>query len=409
MKKENNKDIKTTKKYNNKERKTNIKNHIFSILFFEIMGFIFCLLFLFILSGGRNFIKLYKDLNKLINVYDTITSDYYGKIDKDELVDSAIESMLESVGDDFTTYANQKNTNDFLENIEGSYEGIGCLVSMDENNNIYVVNVFEDSPAEKAGLKKDDIIIKVDGQDYKGKTSNDMSSYVKNSKNAKVKLTIKREEKIEELTLVREKLEVPSVTSKIIEKGEKKIGYIDISIFSAVTYNQFKSELKSLEKDDIEGLVIDVRNDTGGYLDIVTDITSLFLKKGQVIYQLEDKNKKTKVKDKTKEHRKYPIAILINGSSASASEILASAIKENYKYNSFIVGTNSYGKGTVQKTKKLSDGSMIKYTTQNWLTPKGFWINEKGVEPTNYIEYDKSSETDNQLDLALELINEKIK
>lgn len=406
MKKESKKRIKYRKK---ESEKINIKNQILSILFYEIMGFLFCLFVLFILSGGRNYIKLYRDLNKLINVYDYITSDYYGKINKKELVDNAIESMMDSVGDDFTTYADKKNTSDFLENIGGSYEGIGCLVSMDKNNNIYVVNIFEDSPAEKAGLKTGDIITKVDGIDYKEKTSSDMAEYVKNSKKEKVKLTIKRDEKVEELTLVRKKLEVPSVTSKVVEKNERKIGYIDISIFSAVTYNQFNSKLKALEKEKIEGLVIDLRNDTGGYLDIVTDITSLFLEKGQIIYQLEDKNKKTKVKDRTKEKREYPIAVLINGSSASASEILASAIKENYKYNSFIVGTNSYGKGTVQKTKKLPDGSMIKYTTQNWLTPKGNWINEKGVEPTDYIEYDKNSKNDNQLDLALELINKTIK
>ena len=167
--------------------------------------------------------------------------------------------------------------------------------------------------------------------------------------------------------------------------------------------------LKKLEKEKIDSLIIDVRNNTGGYLSSVTDISSLFLKKGKIIYQLEDNKNIEKVKDKTDEYRTYPIAVLINSASASASEILASAIKESYNYKNFIVGTNSYGKGTVQKTKKLSDGSMIKYTIQNWLTPDGNWINEKGVEPTNFIEFNFEDNIDNQLNAAIELILENTK
>ena len=315
--------------------------------------------------------------------------------------------MVDSIGDDYTTYTDDASANAFLESLGGTYEGIGCMVSMNENSEIVVVSLFDDSPASKAGLQKDDIILKIDDQDFGEKTSEDMASYVKESTNEKIKLTIRRGEEEKEITIKREKVEVPSVTSKIIEKDEKKIGYIDISIFSAVTYDQFKKQLKELESKKINGLVIDVRNDTGGYLSAVTDITNLFLEKGQVIYQLEDNNKTEKIKDTTKDHREYPIAILINGSSASASEILASAIKESY--GGIVVGTNSFGKGTVQKTKTLSDGSMIKYTTQKWLTPKGNWINEKGVEPTVIVEFNPESETDNQLDKAVEEIIKQLK
>lgn len=383
------------------------REQIFSMLYFELLGFILCILLFFVLSGGKNFIKLYKDLGKLINVYDTITSSYYGDLDKDELIDNAIESMLNGIGDSYTTYTNEENTNAFLENIDGSYEGIGCMVSMTEEGSIYVVSVFEDGPAQKAGIKEGDIILKIDNQDYQGKTSEDMSNYVKSSKNKEIKLTIKREEKEQELTIVREKVDVPCVSSKVLESNDKKIGYIDITIFSSVATDQFKEQLKNLEKEKIEGLIIDVRNDTGGYLSTVTDITNLFLEKGQVIYQLEDNNKKEKVKDTTKESRDYPIAVLVNSSSASASEILASAIKESYKGH--VVGTNTYGKGTVQKTKKLSDGSMIKYTVQKWLTPDGNWINENGVIPTKYVELENTAETDNQLQTALDLIVEDLK
>lgn len=400
---------KISKKNKVKETESNqisLKEQIFSMIYFEIMGIILCLLFFFALSGGKNYIKLYKDLNKLINVYDTIVSDYYGEIDKEKLVDDAIESMLNGIGDSYTTYTDEETTNNFMENIEGTYEGIGCMVAMNEAGDIFVVNVFEDGPAQKAGLEVNDIILKIDDEDYQDKTSEDMANYVKKNASEKIKVAIKRGEEEKEITITREKVEVPSVTSKVIDSDSKKIGYIDISVFSAVTYKQFKTELESLEKQAVEGLIIDVRGDTGGYLSSVTDISNLLLKKGKIIYQLEDSKKTEKIKDETKEHRTYPIAILIDNGSASASEILASAIKESY--GGYVIGINSYGKGTVQKTKQLSDGSMIKYTIQNWLTPDGNWINETGVEPTHYVEL-TSLEEDNQLTTAIDLIKEKLK
>ena len=387
-----------------------LKEQIFYVIFFEIIGAVFCLLILFIISGGRNYIKLYSDLSKLINVYDTIQSNYYGDLDKETLIDEAIKSMVNSVGDDYTTYTIDGQNSAFYQELEGTYEGIGCSVTTNENSQIVVVETFENSPSQKAGLQKEDIIIKIDDKDFSDKTSEDMANYVKENSNSKVKLTILRNGEEQEITVKREKVETPTVTSEIKEVEGKKLGYLDISLFSAVTYEQFKTKLEKLEKEGIEGLVIDVRNDTGGYLSSVTDISSLFLKKGQTIYQLEDEKNKEKVKDETKEYRKYPVAVLINSSSASASEILASAIKESY--GGIIVGTNSYGKGTVQKTKTLKDGSMIKYTTQKWLTPEGNWINETGVIPTNVIEFDIESYTkgiDNQLETALNEILNNIK
>ncbi len=389
-----------------KESSPSIKEQILSMLFFEVLGFVICLLFLFALSGGKNFLKIYKDLNKLINVYDTITTNYYGKLDKDNLIDNAINSMLNSVGDSYTTYTDEDTTNNFLENVDGTYEGIGCLVSTNELGNIYVVSIFENGPAAKAGLQEQDIILKINDQDYSKKTSEDMANYVKNSKESQIKLTIKRGEQEQLITIERKKVEIPSVSGKVIEQEGKKIGYLDISIFSSVTTDQFKKQLKQLEKQKIQGLIIDVRDNTGGYLSTVTDITNLFLKKGQVIYQLEGSKKNEKVKDNSKEKREYPIAVLVNSTSASASEILAAAIKESYK--GYVVGTNTYGKGTVQKTTKLSDGSMIKYTVQKWLTPNGNWINETGLPPTHVVELSPESTQDVQLETALSLISKDI-
>ncbi len=395
------------------QEKMTIKEQVFSMIYFEILGFIFCLLILFILSGGKNYIKLYTDLNKLINVYDTISSNYYGDLDKSAMIDNAIDSMMKEAGDNYTTYTDKEQTNSFLENIDSTYQGIGCTVGTNEKKEVYIVNIFENSPAKKAGLQANDIILKVDNIDFQGKTSEDIAKYIKENKKDKINLVIKRNEEEKNITITRKKVEIPTVDGKVITKDNKKIGYIKISIFSSITYNQFKNKLTELEKEKIQGLIIDVRNNTGGYLSSVTDISSIFLKKGSTIYQLESNNSKEIIKDKTKEKRTYPIAILINAGSASASEILASSIKESY--HGLVVGTNSYGKGTVQKTKKLSDGSMIKYTIEKWLTPDGNWINEVGVTPTDFIELKSSTEPetdptiDKQYEKALELVIEKIK
>ena len=386
-----------------------IKEQFVSMVYFEILGIILCLLILFVLSGGRNYFKLYYDLRKLINVYDTVTSNYYGDIDKNKMIDSAIESMLNEAGDGYTTYSNKKDTQLFLENMDSTYEGFGCTVATNISNEIYVVSLFENSPAAAAGLQKDDVILKIDGISFEGKTSEDMSNYVKNSKKSKIEVVIRRGDEEKELTVNRKKIEIPTVEGKVIDNTE--IGYIQINVFSAVTSAQFKEELTKLEKQKIKGLIIDVRGNSGGYLSSVTDISSMFLKKGDIIYQLENGSKIEKIKDKTKESRSYPVAVIVNAASASASEILASAMKESY--HGLVVGTNTYGKGTVQKTKQLKDGTMIKYTVQKWLTPKGNWINEIGVTPTDFVEYKTATETevtsDRQLQKAIDLIAEKLK
>ncbi len=426
--KQNKSNKKTKQKKNNKKRKTqsnfnkfikkilfisneplegiSLKRQIFTMIYFTAIGFILCLIVLYAISGGKNYLKLYSELNKFIDTYDTITSNYYGDLSKEQLIDNAISSMLASIGDSYTTYSDIDSTNDFNESIEGTYEGIGCTVTTDENGNILVASIFEDGPAAEAGLKENDIIIKVDGEDYTQKTSSDVAEYVKNSTNSTIKITIIRDNKEKELTIKRSKIEVPTVTSKTFDQNDTKIGYINISIFSSVTTKQFEEELDKLEDDNIEALIIDVRDNNGGYLSSVTDIASMFLTKNKIIYQLQNEDETEKIKDTTNEHREYPITVLINKNSASASEILASAIQESY--GGEVVGVNSYGKGTVQKTKTLSDGSMIKYTIEKWLTPTGKWIDEKGVTPTQYVELDLTIDYDNQLQTALEIMQSKI-
>lgn len=382
------------------------------IMFFSLgLGFFACLSFVKIFNNGRSYMALSNDLSKFVDTYYAIKDNYYGELDNEKLVDSAIKGMISAVGDEYTSYSDTDDADNFKQTVSGIYEGIGCTVGVNLDNKIVVVDMFKDSPAEKAGLKVGDIIIKIDGEDFVGKSSTDMSNYVKSSKNSKVVLTIIRDEETMELDVERKKIEIPYVSGEVITKDDMKIGYIDISLFSSTIYDQFKRELEELEKENISGLVIDVRGNSGGYLSGVTDILNLFLKKGDVIYQLESGNKKQIKKDTTKEKRSYPVAVLVNGGSASASEILASTIKESY--NGYVVGTKTYGKGTVQQTTTLPDGSMVKYTVQKWLTPNGNWINEVGVEPTDTVELDISyaenptMENDNQLQKALELVTKK--
>lgn len=383
---------------------SNIKNKLFYSFMYTLFGIFLCLIILYILSGGKNYFKLYYELGDFIDTYDAISNDHYDDIDKKDLINNAISSMVNSVGDGYTTYADGEEALEFQENITGTYNGIGCMVSMDQDSNIYVVEVFENGSASDAGIQVNDVILEVDDVDYTDKTSEDMALYVKNSSKKTVKFKIKRGEEELNVDVKLKKQEIPSVSSEIIEIDDKKIGYLDVDIFSGVTNKQFKNKLNELEKDNINSLIIDLRDNSGGYLDVVTDITSMFLEKGDIIYQLENKSGKIKkVKDDTKEERSYSIVVLVNNGSASASEILAAAIKDSY--GGYVVGTTTFGKGSVQETKELSNGGMMKYTVQKWLTPLGKCIDKNGIAPNYVVEFEeKGFENDSQLDYAINLL-----
>ena len=392
-----------------KEKESYSFDEVFSITIFSLLlGVLACFSVLTILNKGKNYFVLSKELAKFVDAYDAIVNNYYKEVDKDKLVESAINGMVSSIGDEYTSYSDKDVTDNFNETVNGKYMGIGALIMKSEND-LVIYKVFEDSPSYRAGLKDGDIILKLDDKDTKDMSVNDIASIVKNDGNKEVKLLVKRGEENLDITIVKDMVELPVVSGKVINHNDKKIGYISLSIFSSVASEQFNKELVKLEKEGISGLVIDVRGNSGGYLTTVTDIVSYFLKKGDIIYKLEVNDKVTVRKDKTKESRDYPVAVLIDKNSASASEILASSIKESY--NGYVVGTNSYGKGTVQQTLVLSDGSMIKYTIEKWLTPLGNWINEEGVVPTNYVELSSEYlnnpvfENDNQLNKALELVS----
>ena len=203
------------------------------IMFFSLgLGFFACLSFVKIFNNGRSYMALSNDLSKFVDTYYAIKDNYYGELDNEKLVDSAIKGMISAIGDEYTSYSDTDDADNFKQTVSGIYEGIGCTVGVNLDNKIVVVDMFKDSPAEKAGLKVGDIIIKIDGEDFVGKSSTDMSNYVKSSKNSKVVLTIIRDEETMELDVERKKIEIPYVSGEVITKDDMKIGYIDISLFS---------------------------------------------------------------------------------------------------------------------------------------------------------------------------------
>ncbi|MCI2042181.1 MAG: S41 family peptidase [Bacilli bacterium] len=347
------------------------------------------------------------ELKEFVDTYNDIINNYYDKVNKEELIDAGIKGMINYLDDPYATYFDGTSSTNFNQTLEGNYEGVGIEVTLDTKK-VKITKVFADTPAKKAGIKVGDYITKVNGESVEGKSLSDVVSLIKNAKNKEVEITITRDNQEKTMKVTRTTVDMPYTSSKVYEENGKKIGYLKIEMFSNNITKQVKKELESLKKKNIDKLVIDVRDNPGGYLTQVTEILSLFMTKKDVIYQLQTKNNKEKVySTSSKATYSYPVVVLINENSASASEILASAFKETY--NAEIVGVNSYGKGTVQKTGDLNNGDTIKYTVQKWLTPKGNWINEKGVTPTKEVKLElKENETltednDNQLKAAIEL------
>lgn len=345
------------------------------------------------------------ELAEFIKNYDYITNNYYGEVDKNELIDSAISGMLNTL-DKNSTYVGSDDDN-FSIYLEGSYEGTGIQVYNDENNNIVIYSVFDDTSASKAGLKAGDVIIRLNDKDTTNMSIADFSSLVKKQK-GKFKITYKRDDEEKTVSLKVSKVELKSVYSETIEKNDKKIGYIQMSIFANNTYEQFKRALSNLENENMNGLIIDLRSNSGGHLSSAEEIISLFLDSSHPIYQIKTKDSLNTYYSLGKETKKYKIVILIDKNSASASEVVTSALTE--QYGAVTVGEKSYGKGTVQELQSLNDGEQYKLTTKSWLTSKGKVIDGKGIEPDYKVSLDEkyydepSFDNDNQLQKAIELI-----
>jgi carboxyl-terminal processing protease len=352
----------------------------------------------------------YKDFDEKVNdVLGTLEDNYLEGVDADALYEEAIRGLVDSVGDPYTSCFTKSEYASFIEKMEGSYEGIGVVVSYGETQDVIVVVApFKNSPGELAGMKPSDRIIAVDKVDVIGMSLDKVVERIKGKDGTEVVLTVLREsgeEMIEiDIPIIRAVIEIPTIEHELLEDN---IGYIQMSGFDIITEDQFKAALKDLEKQDQDGLIIDLRNNPGGYLHIVYAIVDELIKKGNMVVYTEDRDgKREELITKNNHSFDKPLVILINGNSASASEILAGAIKDHEK--GVLVGETSFGKGLVQRTFELDDDSAIKITISKYYTPDGHYIHGVGIEPDVVVEYDAESETDNQLDEAIKVITEMI-
>ncbi len=359
---------------------------------------------------GLTYGKLIKDdsLQEFLRVYETVTNEYYDDIDKEKMLESAMNAMLNYLDDNYTTYMSKEEREALAERLEGVYRGIGITIQ-----NQTIIELNPEGPAYNSGLMVGDIIIGVDNETFEvnEETSSVVSDLIvkaiKNTDKDKVTIKVKRNEDILNYEIKIENIVINNVTSSLIE--DTKIGYIGISIFSNNIGEQFNDALNSLKDLGMEQLIIDVRNNTGGYLDGAKDIASAILPKGKLIFSLKNKDTKEDYVDETTEALDIPVVVLINGASASSSEILVAALKDSY--NATVIGTTSYGKGKVQQTYTLEDGSMAKYTTALWLRPNGDCIDGKGIIPDIEVpletQIDSNGEeinVDNSLPKAIEYI-----
>lgn len=345
-------------------------------------------------SGKLDFLKKVIDLK------------YLEKTDEKTLEENIYKGLLQGLNDPYSVYYTKDEYDALKEETSGSYCGIGALVSQNADTGVITaINVFKGSPAEKAGMKNGDIIFKVEDKEVTGEDLNNVVAKMKGEKDTKVKINVYRtsEKEYIDLEVTRDKVDVPTVEHKMLDKS-KGIGYIQITQFEEVTYDQFKEALDDLKKRGMKSVIFDLRNNPGGLYDTVCEMLDDLLPEGTLVY--------TKDKDGNKQEKKseanfldMPMVVLQNENSASASEIFAGAIQDFGAGK--IVGTQSFGKGIVQSIIPLSDGSAVKLTVEKYYTPKGVNIHGKGITPDVKVEISKDGKKDNQLQKAIEVIEKE--
>ncbi|SHE95374.1 carboxyl-terminal processing protease [Seinonella peptonophila] len=325
---------------------------------------------------------------KLGKAFKLIKSRYLHQVTDQQLIDGAIDGMVRALKDPYSTYMDQKTAADFMSDLRSSFSGIGAEVQM-RNGKVTISTTIKESPAERAGLRPNDQILKVDGKSLDGLNLNEAVSKIRGPKGSKVKLDIHRpgSEGSVEFTLTRDDIKQDTVTSEVLDNN---IGYIKIKQFSENTRQEFVNQLSKLEGKKITGLLIDVRGNPGGLLESVQQILEEFIPADKKILMTEDRDgNKESFYGRANSFKPYPIGVLIDNGSASAAEILAAGLNESA--NAFLLGERSFGKGTVQTAVDFEDGSNIKLTMGKWLTPKGNWIDQhggsKGIQPTDLVKY----------------------
>ena len=398
------------------------KNYIFrtilTIVITAIITFSITYICIYAKKGGSNLqsgsaiTSMYSDAtnSKLKVIKDKINSEYVGNVDENALQEYAIKGYVAGLNDIYSEYFTKDEMTDFSNETIGTYVGIGVTMTKDsEKNQIVVYGVTPNSPAEEAGIKVNDVIIKVDGNDCTGDDFETIPNKILGQEGTKVSVTVLRDGKELTFDMKRRKIVNQTITSELLDDN---IGYIYLSSFEDNTYEQFKSAYDDLISKGAKSLILDLRNNGGGIVKEATDIGDLFTDKGKVLLIESDKEKK-EIKTYSKQDKtiNMNVVLLVNEYSASASEILAGILKDDVE-NATIVGTKTYGKGVIQSLYTLSDGSGLKLTTDEYFTPNHNEINKIGITPDEIVEGYKFSgkldkENDTQLKKAIELLKQK--
>ena len=387
--------------------------------------FVGCLAMVFILAGawsawqigGQFFRGDYasdsiseQDVEEKLDQINGLIKNYYlyaDEIDEDTLIDGIYSGYASALGDPYTEYYDKDETQALLETTSGEFSGIGATMSMSvDSGEITIVNVYKDSPADEAGLQEGDFLCQVDDKETAGEDLDTVVSWIKGEQGTDVTLYVLRDGEEIETTATRDIIEIQTVE---YEMKDGQIGYIAVSEFDDVTYDQFKTALDDLEAQGMQGLVIDLRGNPGGNLSTVTDMLKLLLPEGTIVSTKDKYGNTDEITcDGSNEFTK-PLAVLVNQYSASASEIFSGAVQD-YGVGQ-IVGMTTYGKGVVQQLMDLGDGTYLKVTVAEYYTPNGRSINGVGVEPDVEVEYEydpENPEADNQLEKALEVVQGEI-
>lgn len=374
-----------------------------------ILGVVLTLITIFAIAKIGNFVVVHGDENGVIKtiakeysnlpkILDTIDKKSIFEFNEKNAKDAALKAVVDSIGDEYSEYLTKKETDEWESYLNGEFSGIGISFQKNDKGEYQVTEVFKDSPAEKSGIKIGDIILKVDGNLYK--TSEEMSEHIRGESGTTVELILMRNNKEIKASITRETVKEKTVYAKVMDDGS---GYIVIKSFEDGTAKEFETELSAFEKQGIKSMVIDLRDNGGGYIDEGMEIADRLLKEGTITY-MEDVKGKRKYFNSDEKATKIKYVVLVNENTASTSEILTAAIKDNN--GGKIVGSKTFGKGIVQETTKFKDGSSLKLTVLRYFSPKGKVIHKKGIKPDVEVKFDPSSGTDNQLEMAKSLLKQ---
>ncbi|MFU0799632.1 MAG: S41 family peptidase [Xylanivirga thermophila] len=349
----------------------------------------------------KNFARM-QDYGKLDAVRSILEGEYIEEPDNDKMLDGAIKGLVASLEDPYSYYFTQEEFRQFTERTQGSYAGVGMVVTVEQKDNtITVVRTFKGSPAAKAGIVAEDKIVKVSGEEVDGSMLDNAVAMMRGEPGSKVKVTINRNGELKEFELERAIVEIPDLEYRMLEDD---IGYIWLYSFDENSAKNFENALNDMKKQGMKAFILDLRGNPGGLLSTCVDIADILLPEGLVVYRMDRSGNREDYKSDAKQ-LKLPMAVLVDENSASASEVLTGAIQD---YGvATIIGKTTFGKGVVQDVRPFKDGSALKYTTSKYYTPKGRDINKKGLKPD--IEVDMTDEAKNYLiknsnnDLPLEL------